>query len=132
MSIQNIYKIFSDNYSKLTNENKIKETYKIIHIDWLNPILIKSTMITDDYFKKSQQKKEMVDDMLNYYLNHTDIEIYKKTDYLCNEEEQICICNTHAEDFRKIFDGNNYKKGNKYISWFNVKYKYKFTNFRFE
>uniref|UniRef100_A0A6C0HYE0 Uncharacterized protein n=1 Tax=viral metagenome TaxID=1070528 RepID=A0A6C0HYE0_9ZZZZ len=32
------------------------------------------------------------------------------TDYLCNERERICICNTHAEDFRKIYEGINYRK----------------------
>ena len=38
---------------------------------------------------------------------------------VCNQEEKICICNVHAEDFRKIYDRNNYKQGDKYISWFN-------------
>jgi DNA-directed RNA polymerase beta subunit len=42
----------------------------------------------------------------------------KKTDYLCNEKEKVCICNTHAEDFRKIYDGVYYKPDQKYISWF--------------
>lgn len=32
--------------------------------------------------------------MLKYYLNNKDKAIYKKTDYLCN---------THADDFRKIY-----------------------------
>jgi hypothetical protein len=49
---------------------------------------------------------EAVNNMLSYYLNHPD----KKTDYLCNKKEKICICNTNAEDFRKIYDQNNYKK----------------------
>lgn len=40
--------------------------------------------------------------MLNYYLNHKDKPIYKKTDYLCNEKEKLCICNIHAEDFEKF------------------------------
>ena len=56
--------------------------------------------------------------MLNYYIYNKNREIYKKTDYLCNEREKVCICNTHAEDFRKIYDGINYKKGDKYISLF--------------
>lgn len=56
--------------------------------------------------------------MLKYYLQHEDKEIYKKTDYLCNETEKVCICNTHAEDFRRIYDGINYKPNDKYISWY--------------
>lgn len=53
--------------------------------------------------------------MSKYYLNHEDKAIYKKTDYLCNEKEKICICNIHADDFRRIYDGINYKKDDKYI-----------------
>ena len=56
--------------------------------------------------------------MLEYYFNHKDKPIYKKTDYLCNKKEKVCICNTHAADFRKIYDGINYKPKDKYISWF--------------
>jgi hypothetical protein len=55
--------------------------------------------------------------MLEYYLNDKDESIYKKTEYLCNEKEQICICNNHAETFRKIYDGINYRPKLKYISW---------------
>jgi len=44
--------------------------------------------------------------------------IYKKTDYLCNKKEKICICNIHADDLRKIYEGNNYDKPSKYISWY--------------
>ncbi len=55
--------------------------------------------------------------MLNFYLLHQDKNIYKKTNYLCNEKEKICICNTFADDFRKIYDKQNYKSDNKFISW---------------
>lgn len=63
--------------------------------------------------------------LVYFYLNDKDKEIYKKTDYLCNEKEKLCICNTHADDFRKIYDGINYKQNIKYISWCK-KYKDKF------
>ena len=66
-------------------------------------------------------KKDIVNNMLEYYLNHKDIEIYKKTEYLCNVKEKVCICNTHADDLRKVYDGVNYKSNEKYISWF-IKY----------
>lgn len=55
--------------------------------------------------------------MLEYYLNDKDKSIYKKTDYLCNKKEKFCICNTHADDFRKIYDGINYSPNIKYVSW---------------
>lgn len=62
-------------------------------------------------------KKQIVNDMMNYYLNHENKPIYKKTDYLCNLKESICICNTHAHDFIKIYDGINYKPDLNFISW---------------
>jgi hypothetical protein len=109
----------SDNFwsLKYENEKEIRKNYKIMDVDYLNPILVKSKMFGDDYFK-NVSKVEIIQNMLDYYLNHKDKIIYKKTDYLCNEKEKICICNTHADDFRKIYDGINYKKNDKYISWF--------------
>ncbi len=61
----------------------------------------------------------MFQEMTKYYLTHKDSEIYKKTDYLCNQKEKICICNTHADDLRKIYDGINYKENVKFISYYN-------------
>ena len=77
------------------------------------------------YFDKSNSdnsktKEEIINSMLVYYLTCQDRAIYKKTDYLCNEREKFCICNTHADDFRKIYNGN-YKEGDKFISWFREK-----------
>jgi hypothetical protein len=95
----------------------IRTNYKIINVDYLNPILVRSKTFEDNFFILPL-KKEIVNNMLEYYLNHEDKEIYKKTDYLCNRKEKVCICNTHADDFRKIYDGINYKPGERYISWF--------------
>jgi hypothetical protein len=110
---------YSDSYWSLSITEDIKEDYKIIDVDWLDPILVKSKMVGDKYF--TPEKEEIVNNMLTYYLNHKDRPIYKKTDYLCDKKEKICICNIHAEDFRKIYDGINYKKGEKYISWIKKK-----------
>ena len=55
--------------------------------------------------------------MTDFFINDKDKAIYEKTDYLCNEKERLCICNTNAENFRKIYDGINYKENKKYISW---------------
>jgi hypothetical protein len=113
---------FVDTYWAINNESidEIRRNYKIIDVDWLDPILVNSEIFNDKYFQKPEKMKT-VNNMLNYYLNHKDKKIYEKTDYICNEKEKICICNTNAEAFRKIYDQHNYKKDNKYISWFRIK-----------
>jgi hypothetical protein len=55
--------------------------------------------------------------MINHYLQHKDKIIYDQTDYLCNEREKICICNTNADLYRQIYARNNYDAEKKYISW---------------
>ena len=109
----------SDFFTSLEDEKIIdlKKNYTIIEVDYLDPILVHSK-IWNETFSREKEKKAIVNIMLKYYMNHADKEIYKKTDYLCNETEKVCICNTHAEDFRRIYDGLNYKPNDKYISWF--------------
>lgn len=117
------YDVYEDKFWNLNNEEikKLRESYKIIDVDYLDPIVVNSKIFGDKYFLKLPDKEKIANNMLDYYLNHKDKSIYKKTDYLCNTKEKICICNTHAEDFRKIYDGQNYKEGDKYISW--IKFK---------
>lgn len=110
---------YVDEYTSLNNEQvkDLKENnYKIIEVAWLNPVLVNSKIFADKYFVNSQ-KKIIVNDMLDYYLNNKDRFIYKQTEYLCNRKEKICICNTNADAFRKIYSGVDYKKDEKYISW---------------
>ena len=109
-----------DLYTGLSNDqlNNIKEKYKVIEVPWLDATQVNYKLFNDNYFENSSCKKEMVEEMLNYYLNHQDKDIYKKTDYLCNKKEKICICNIHANDLRKIYEGINYDKQSKYISWY--------------
>ena len=119
---KNKFEKYNDTYLSLSNHEikKIRKNYKIIDVNWLDPVLVNSKIFSDEYFKTSSKKKEIVNDMLNYYLNHKDKSIYQKTDYLCNEQEKICICNIHADDFRKIYDEHNYKERDKYISWLKI------------
>ena len=105
-------------YSGDSFDVQLKEKYKIIEVDWLDTTLVKYQMFSDVYFRKANEKEKMVNKMLDYYLNHKDKRIYKKTDYLCNEKEGVCICNINAGAFRKIYDRNNYKPEDKYISYF--------------
>jgi len=102
----------------LLNDNEIthiRTNYKVVDVDWLDASKVKHKIFGDDYF--TPLKTYVINNMVDFYLNDKDKEIYKKTDYLCNEKEKICICNIHADDFRKIYDGINYKQNIKYISW---------------
>ena len=108
-----------DIYSSLSDDEikNINEKYKVISVDWLDKVLVNHRMFSDEYFKENPNKKVVVNNMLEFYLSHKDKNIYKKTDYLCNQKEKICICNTHADNFRKIYDRQNYKPNDKFINW---------------
>lgn len=99
----------------------LRNNYKILYVDYLDIELVCAKMYDNNAFLLPR-KKDIVNNMLEYYLNHKDSEIYKKTEYLCNRKEKVCICNTHAEDFRKMYDGINYEPNKKYISWFKLKF----------
>ena len=108
-----------DDFFTDIDEKKIlylRNNYKIIDIDYLDPFLVRYKMIGDNFFEGS--KRDIMNNMMEYYSNDKDREIYKKTDYLCNVKEKVCICNTHAEDLRRVYEGVNYKPNKKYISWF--------------
>ncbi len=111
--------IYVDSYWTLKPDEikELRENYKIIDVDQLDPVLVNSKMFGDKYFEENKDKKQIVNNMLDYYLTHKDKPIYKKTDYLCNRKERICICNVHAHDFRKIYDRINYKPNENFISW---------------
>jgi hypothetical protein len=100
-----------------TAEKDIRENYKVIDVSWLDSSEAKWRMFGDEFFQKNLKKEEVVNEIVDFYLNHKDNSVYKKTDYLCNEQEKICICNTNAEEFRKIYDVYDYTPGDKYISW---------------
>ena len=78
-------------------------------------------MFGDDFFVKNPEKEKVVNEMIDFYSNHKDKPIYKKTDYLCNLDEKICICNTQADEFRRLYDGINYEPNNTYVSWITKK-----------
>ena len=111
---------YNDFYTSLDNEQieHIRSNYKIIDVPYLNSIIVRSTIFADPFFSHNPLKTDIINNMLDYYLKHPDKHIYQKTDYLCNKKEKICICNIHAKDFRKIYDQNNFKEDDKYITWF--------------
>jgi hypothetical protein len=107
---------YKDFYTSIDDEKvlDLRQNYTIIDVDYLHPVLVFYKMKLMD----SDSRKDIVKHMLDFYMNHPDKAIYKKTEYLCCAKEKICICNTHADDLRKIYDGINYKPDAKYISWF--------------
>ena len=42
----------------------------------------------------------------------------------------MCICNTHASDFRKMYEANKYQQNKTYISWCK-KVEDKFQSFKY-
>jgi hypothetical protein len=120
----NSEKYHNIHYSTINDDEikHIRTNYKVVDVDWLDTNIVKSKIFNDEYFMKLPKKEEVIDNMLEHYLNDKDEynkHIYKITDYLCNEREKMCICNTHADDFRKIYEGINYRRNIKYISWCN-------------
>jgi hypothetical protein len=95
----------------------IKNTYKIIEINWFDSMQVSSVIFNDEYFKSNPYKIKVLEDMVEHFYTHIDKSIYvKKTNYLCNRKERICICNLNANNFRKIYDGENYDD-NIYSAW---------------
>ena len=112
-----IYEDYSFNILKNDVEDDLRKKYKIIDVDWFDKIQVSSAIFGDEYFNLRPKKIKVVDDMVEYFETHKDKSIYtKKTNYLCDIKEEICICNVHANDFRKIYDGTNYSE-EKYIAW---------------
>jgi len=114
---------YMNRYVSVNNEDiqKILNNYKIIYVNNLNEHVINSKMNKDEYFKKSPVKKQIINDIISYHLNDKDKEIYMKTDFICNEKHKVCVCNTFADNLRKIYDKQNYKENEKYISWCGIK-----------
>uniref|UniRef100_A0A6C0HZI8 Uncharacterized protein n=1 Tax=viral metagenome TaxID=1070528 RepID=A0A6C0HZI8_9ZZZZ len=65
---------YDSHYLSINNEEiqNIRKNYKVVDVDWLDSILVKSKMFNDDYFVKSPNKKEVVNKMLKHYLNDKD------------------------------------------------------------
>ena len=98
-------KTYHNEFLSLEDDNikDIRLRFKVIDVDWLDLDKVNYEMFADEYFEKNKNSKLIVNDMVKYHLEDKDKAIYKKTDYLCNRKEKICVCNVHAEDFRKIY-----------------------------
>ena len=56
--------------------------------------------------------------MTKYYFTHKNKHIYKTTDFLCDIQTKVCICNKNAENLRKLSNREKYKIGETYITWY--------------
>jgi hypothetical protein len=114
---------YEDSYWVLDNNkiNEIRDTYKIINVVWLDSRLVNSQILDDKYFNTSQKKTNIVNNMAHYYLTHKDKMVYQRTDYLCNEQEKLCICTIHAEELRQCYDKITNTQRQKYVSWIKLK-----------
>lgn len=110
---------YEEHYTTLDAEEiiDIRQKYKVVDVKWLDKVQVNSSIFGDEYFTLNPHKEEVLNDMVEHFITHKDKGIYKrKTNYLCNRKEQLCICNTMANDFRKIYDGSNYTDDT-FISW---------------
>ena len=107
-------------FEKYMNKELLKDklsNFKIIMVDDLDPVLIRAKMLEDpdliDCCLMPNHKFDLMNEMIDYYLNHKDVEIYKQTKYLCNVTTNICICNLNATHVLKEYDILNVI----YVSW---------------
>jgi len=111
---------FNDFFTCVDEEIMVKiKNYTFLDVEYLGHDLAKTKMYDRNAFILPREK-DIVINMLEYYLNHKYSKFFKKTEYLCNEKEKICICNINADDLRKIYDGPYYIPNKKYISWFKL------------
>ena len=110
----NIWKNF---YTHLTpcRKESIDRDFKVLKVPYLNADLVQYELLNNANF--NTQEAQTLENMSKYYTAHKDKKIYKKTDYLCHYKEKLCICNTHADDLRKVYDGTGYSPNEKYISF---------------
>jgi hypothetical protein len=114
-SKKNMFEKYDFSYYSSINEdqiNDIRKNYKVMDVNHLDSVEINSKILHDEYFRKSPEKKEIINNILEYHLQSKYSDIYKVTQYLCSKKEKICICNSYAEDFRKLCNQNI-----KYVSW---------------
>lgn len=96
---------YKTNYKVLNSDSivNVKNKYKIIEINWFDPIQVSSTLFEDEYFKLNPHKIKVLEDMVDHLYTHTNNSIgVNKTNYICNEKECLCIANKN--NFNIIYD----------------------------
>lgn len=116
---------YDENYYEYSesNVNDLKLNYKIINVPYFCPMIIKHEIFNHMDYKIDLTREKSIENMINFWSTHKDKHIFEKTDYLCNRTEKLCICNTQADDLRKIYDGENYKPNLTFVSFISEKKK---------
>ena len=106
---------YEHTYWSMNNEEieEIKK-YKIIETIVLDKFIINKIMLLDNYFEIYPTKSKVINNMLNYCLEHEEKEKFEKTDYICNKRIKVCIFNKKAKYFREMFENDTKEK---YVCW---------------
>ena len=106
---------YEHTFGSINNEDleEIKK-YKIIETIVLDKFIINKIMLLDKYFDIYPTKSKVINNMLNYCLEHKEKEKFEKIDYICNKRIKVCIFNKKAHYFREMFENDTEEK---YISW---------------
>jgi len=109
---------YTDIYCHITEVEigELRKKNKVLDVFSLEYEIIRLQMEKDEYFQEKPKEKDSINNMLTYYKNHRDYPIYKQTEYLCDEQNRICICNIHAEELRNLYYQKGYKNMRKFIS----------------
>jgi hypothetical protein len=107
-----IDKKYSITNKLITSNNELNyliSNYKIIYIPINNNVYFK--IYEDEYFIRKPYKINIIKEMINYFPNQINSDIY-----FCNEKEKICICKIKTENIinEPITIFNEYK----YIYWY--------------
>lgn len=107
----------ADVYTPLSSQDitTIRTEFNILEVPFLTLDTINNELIANTKFNNNE--KDTIKIMANYYFTHKNKRVYKTTDYLCDLQTKICICNKNAEILRKLCNSTNYKIGETYISW---------------
>jgi hypothetical protein len=95
---------------------ELRDVFEVVDVDYINPVLINRKLLNRP--RPVTEQVSTINKMIDLVFSSKHKSIYtKQTDYLCNREKRICICNLNADTFRKIYGGANYKKDEIYIAW---------------
>ena len=103
-----------DHFHTISNKEMIELQHKSIYVDYFDKNAIIKKIKIDTRFNHLNESD--ITRFVEYYDNHKDKPIYEKTDCLCSHNLDVCIINKNAHKFRQIYDGDNYKSDNNYIS----------------
>lgn len=109
-----------------SNEVKnIRNMHTVIDVDYFTTLKPETKIVVEVLPEKQLDPEELKTrrafDMVDFCFKNELERDYQKIDYVCNEKERLCVCNTHADDFRKIYNGQNYKEGRVLVAWVSKK-----------